>query len=196
MTETSQVLDGAETVADATVQTVNRDELNEAIARRQSALERARSAEERLAQLEAAQADRDRAEKEAQGRYQELAQEAEAKAADLLAKLEANSLKLNSLSDKHRQSLDRRFENLPETVREHLQQQFGESPNLEAYESAVSLAESLQAQTAPAVMPRTIGAQPSAGRVTAVSNGGKATAQEIATMTRAEQRAYLKRHYG
>ena len=30
MTETSQVLDGAETVADATVQTVNRQELNEA----------------------------------------------------------------------------------------------------------------------------------------------------------------------
>ena len=196
MTDSSQVLDSAEAVADATVQTVNRKELDEAIARRQSALERARSAEERLAQLEAAQAERDRAEKEAQGRYQELAAEAEAKAADLLAKLEANQHRLTSLSDKHRQQVNRRFEALPETVREHLQQQLGEAPDLDAFDSAVSLAESLQAQTAPAVMPRSLGAQPSAGRVTAVSNGGKATAEEIAKMTRAEQRAYLKRHYG
>ena len=96
MTDSSQVVDATESVADATVQTVNRKELDEAIARRQSALERARAAEDRLAQLEAAQAERDRAEKEAQGRYQELAQEAEAKAADLFAKLEANQQRLHA----------------------------------------------------------------------------------------------------
>ena len=196
MTDSSQVADATESVADATVQTVNRKELDEAIARRQSALERARAAEDRLAQLEGAQAERDRAEKEAQGRYQELAQEAEAKAADLFAKLEANQQRLNSLSDKHRAQVNRRFEALPDTVREHLQQQLGDTPDLDAFDNPVSLAESLQAQSAPAVMPRSIGAQPSAGRVTAVSNGGKATAEEIAKMTRSEQRAYLKRHYG
>jgi len=196
MTEQAQTADAVEVAADAATDTVNRRELEEAINRRQSALERARAAEDRLAKLEAAQADRDRAEKEAQGRYQELAQEAEAKAADILAKLEANEQRLQSLSAKHTQSINRRFESLPDTVREHLQGQLGETPDLEAYENAVALAESLQAQNGSAVQPRSIGAQPSAGRVKAVTGGGKATAQEIAKMTREEQQAYLQRFYG
>lgn len=194
MTEEKQVVDAAEAGADAAAQTVSRSELEEAIKRRTSALDRARAAEDRLTQLEAEQAQRDRTEKEQQGRFQELAAEAEAKALAVADDLKAARERLDRLSAKHRQSVVARLEALPEETREHLAGRLGEAPDLEVLEDAVSLAESLQSPQAAAV-PRVIGAQPSAGKVGPVNGYAKASAEEVAKMTRKERVAYLKRHY-
>ena len=194
MTEEMQLSDDNEAAADAATKTVSRSELDEAIKRRTSALDRARAAEERLAEIEAAQAGRDRAEKEKQGRYQELAAEAEAKAEAVAADLEKARKRLERLSDKHRQSVNARLEALPEETREHLAGRLGDVPDLEALEDAVSLAESLQTES-PATVPRVIGAQPSAGKVGAVRGNEKASAAQIAKMTHAQRTDYLKRLY-
>ena len=196
MTDQEQAADVAGAVADSAAQTVSRSELDEAIKRRSSALDRARAAEERLATLEEAQAEKAKAEKEAQGRFQELAVEAEAKAEAVAKDLEAARQRLERLSSKHRQSVNARLEALPEDTREHLAGRRGESPDLDALEDAVALAESLQNQTTQAApAPRTIGAQPSAGRVGAVSGVGKASAEDVAKMTHAQRSEYLKRFY-
>ena len=194
MTEQVEVADATEAAADAASQTVSRDELNEAINRRQSALERARTAEERIAKLEAAQAGKVRAEKEAQGRYKELAEESEARVAALAAELEAKSQRLELVSGKHREAVQSRFESLPESVRETLAGRLGETPDLEAFESAVELAESFQSENRLPV-PRNLGAQPTAGKIASVSANGKASVSDIAKMSRAEQAAYLSKHY-
>jgi len=194
MTTANQAADAAEVPADAGAETVSRSELNEAISRRQSALDRARVAEDRLAQLETAQATRERAELESQGKFKELAEESEAKAAALQAEVAASRSRLEKLTGRHREAVDARFGALPDEVREHLAGRLGESPDLDAYEDAVSLAESLRGQTS-APAPRSLGAQPSAGKVAGVQGAGKATAAEVARMTPAEQEQYIKRFY-
>ncbi|QDP47524.1 MAG: hypothetical protein Unbinned4350contig1002_9 [Prokaryotic dsDNA virus sp.] len=196
MTNQEQAVESAGAAADAASSTVSREELGKAIHRRDTALERARNAEERLAQIEAANAERERSEKEAQGRFQELASEAEQRAATFEAQAHEIRQKLERLSNRHRQSVNGRFESLPEETREHLSQRLGENPDLEAFEDAVALAESLRPQTEAATTPRNIGATPSAGRIPRVDPGGKATPQEIAKMSKVEMAAYLKRNYG
>ena len=196
MTDQEQLADANGAAADAATSTVSRDELSKAIHRRDSALERARSAEDKLSQLEAARADKDKAEKEAQGRFQELAQEAEAKALAFETELQTARQKLERLSTKHRQAVLGRFEALPEETRDHLSQRLGDSPDLEALDDAVALAESLRPESVAPTAPRNIGAQPSAGKMPSVNAGQKATAREIAKMTKAQQAAYLKQHYG
>ena len=193
MASEDQAVDAAGEAADPATQTVSRDELTEAITRRQSALDRARKAEDRLAKLELAQAGRDRAEKESQGRFQELAAESEAKATGLAEQLQSQGMKLELLSNKHRQAIAARLEALPQGVRETLEERLGKEPDLDLLETTVELAESFQTDNGrPA--PRHIGAQPSAGRVASLSNG-KASVDDIAKMSRAEQAAYLQQNY-
>tara|TARA_R110000796_G_scaffold1776_2_gene7241 strand:- start:1669 stop:2253 length:585 start_codon:yes stop_codon:yes gene_type:complete len=194
MTEQVQAADAAEAAADAVSQTVSREELNEAISRRQSALERARAAEERVAKLETAQTNKARAEKEAQGRYKELAEESGARVAALAKELETKSKRLDFLNGRQRETVQARFEALPQAVKDTLAGRLGESPDLEAFESSVELAESFQTESRQPV-PRNLGAQPSAGRVASVSTGGKSSAADIAKMSRAEQAAYLQKNY-
>ena len=194
MTEQEQLADANGAATDAASSTVSRDELNKAIHRRDSALDRARSAEEKLAQLEAARVERERTEKEEQGRFQELAQEAQARASTFESELTAMRDKLDRLATKHKQNVMTRFEALPEDTRQHLSQRLGENPDLEALDDAVALAESLRPEVA-AQAPRNIGAQPSAGRVPGVNPGGKATPREIAKMSKAQQAAYLLQNY-
>lgn len=196
MTEQEQLADANGAATDAAPSTVSRDELSKAIHRRDSALDRARLAEEKLVQLETTRVDRERTEKEAQGRFQELAQEAEAKATAYEGELAAARQKLDRLSTKHRRSVMSRFELLPEDTREHLNQRLGEDPDLEALDDAVALAESFRPEAVAASAPRNIGAQPSAGRVAGVNPGGKATPREIAKMSKAQMAAYLKQNYG
>lgn len=196
MTNQEGAADAAGQVTDVASSTVSRDELNKAIHRRDSALERARAAEERLAQLETAEAERARNEKEAQGRFQELAQESEAKAAAIEAEAQRMRERLERLSGRHRESVAKRFESLPEETRETLAQRLGENPDLEAFEDAVALAESLRPTVDVSTPPRNLGVSPSAGRVPKVDPGAKATPQEIAKMSRAEMQAYLQRNYG
>ena len=196
MTEQEQLADANGAATDAAPSTVSRDELCKAIHRRDSAVDRARLAEEKLVQLETARVDRERTEKEAQGRFQELAQEAEAKATAYEGELTAARQKLDRLSTKHRRSVMSRFELLPEDTREHLNQRLGEDPDLEALDDAVALAESFRPEAVAASAPRNIGAQPSAGRVAGVNPGGKATPREIAKMSKAQMAAYLKQNYG
>lgn len=194
MTTEAQGADASAVAADAAAQTVSRSELDEAIKRRTSALDRARAAEERIAHLEAAQANRDKADKESQGRFQELAQEAEARAAAIASDFEAAKARLDRLSSKHRQAVNARFEALPEEARTHLAGRLGETPDLDAYEDAVSLAESLQTQQA-APAPRVLGTQPSAGKVGAIDATQKASIEDVANMTRKQRADYLKRFY-
>lgn len=194
MTSEDQAVDAAGGAADAATQTVSRDELNEAINRRQSALDRARLAEEKLEKLKAAQVSRERAEKEEQGRFQELAAESEARASSLVEQLKAQNERLELLSNKHRQSITSRLEALPQQVRETLEERLGETPDLDTLETSVALAESLQTETRMPV-PRNIGVQPSAGRVASISSNGKASVTDIAKMSRTEQAAYLRQNY-
>ena len=196
MTEQEQLADANGAATDAAPSTVSRDELSKAIQRRDSALDRARLAEEKLVQLETARVDRERTEKEAQGRFQELAQEAEAKATAYEGELTAARQKLDRLSTKHRRSVMSRFELLPEDTREHLNQRLGEDPDLETLDDAVALAESFRPEAVAASAPRNIGAQPSAGRVAGVNPGGKATAREIAKMSKVQMATYLNQNYG
>ena len=195
MTDQEQAVDSAGQAADAASQTVSREELTEAISRRQSALDRARSAETRLAELEAAQADRQRAELESQGRFKELAEEANAKSAALMAQMETSSAQLAKLADRHRKAVDARFQALPTEVQTHLAGRLGEDPSLDAFDDAVSLAESFSGQSNTAPAPRAFGAQPSAGRVAGVTGAGKSTSDEVSRMSRQEQAEYIKRFY-
>ena len=196
MTEQEQLADANGAATDAATSTVSRDELSKAIHRRDSALERARSAEEKLAELETARVDRDRAEKQAQGQFQELAQEAEAKATAYEVELLATRQKLERFAAKHKEHVMARFESLPEDTRQHLADRLGEDPDLEALDNAVALAESLRPEAVAPSVPRNIGAQPSAGKVAGVNPGGKATAREIAKMSKQQMAAYLKQNYG
>ena len=195
MTDQKQVVDTAGASEDSAAHTVSREELLKAIHRRDAALERARTAEEQLTQFEAAKAEREKAEKEAAGRFQELAQEADARASAFESELLAARQRLERLSNKQRASVMTRLQSLPEDTRQHLTERFGEDPDVDALDDAVSLAESLRTQ-ANVSAPRNIGAQPSAGRVPSVNNAGKATPQEIAKMSQAQMQEYLKRNYG
>ena len=195
MTDQEQAVDSAGLAADAASQTVSREELTEAISRRQSALDRARTAETRLAELETAQADRQRAELESQGRFKELAEEANAKSAALMAKMETSSAQLAKLTDRHRKAVDARFQALPTEVQTHLAGRLGEEPSLDAFDDAVSLAESFNGQSNQGPSPRTLGGQPSAGKVAGVTGSGKATADEVSRMTQGQMAEYLKRFY-
>ena len=195
MTDQEQVVDSAGVAEDSASSTVSRNELSKAIHRRDAALDRARSAEEQLAQIETAKVDRDKAEKEAQGRFQELAQEAEARASVIEGELVAARQRLERLTSRHRSSVLSRLDALPEETRQHLTTRLGEDPDVEALDDAVALAESLRPE-ASASAPRNIGAQPSAGRVPSVNNAGKASPREIAKMSKEQMRDYLKRNYG
>jgi hypothetical protein len=196
MSNQEQAAEAAGAATDVASSTVSRDELSKAIHRRDSALERARAAEDKLTQLETARVERERSEKEAQGRFQELAQESEARATAYEAEVLSMREKLERLSNRHRESVTNRFESLPEETKHHLTQRLGESPDLETFENAVALAESLRPQTEATLKPRNIGATPSAGRIPKVDPGGKATAREIAKMSKTEQAAYLLNNYG
>ena len=88
-----------------------------------------------------------------------------------------------------------RFESLPEETRKTLSERLGEDPDIEALDDAVALAESLRQEQQPSA-PRNIGAQPSAGRMTGINPGGKATVEEIAKMSKQQMAAYLKKNYG
>ena len=195
MTDQEQVVDSAGVAEDSASSTVSRNELSKAIHRRDAALDRARSAEEQLAQIETAKVDRDKAEKEAQGRFQELAQEAEARASVIEGELVAARQRLERLTSRHRSSVLSRLDALPEETRQHLTTRLGEDPDVETLDDAVALAESLRPE-ASASAPCNIGAQPSAGRVPSVNNAGKASPREIAKMSKEQMRDYLKRNYG
>lgn len=192
MTTQEQAPDGATGQQDSQPATVSRDELNQAIARRQAALEQARSLQAQLDEIRAAEAQRAREEAEAQGKFKELAEAAEARAAELEAKHAADSKRLEALTARHRATVEARLAALPEATRKTLSERLGEAPGLDALESAVELAESfLPTET----QRRNVGGAPSAGRQSPVGGTGKASAADIAKMTRAERTAYLAKHY-
>ena len=194
MTTQEQVVDTTGAGPDSQAQTVSRSELDAAITARQAAKERARLAEEKLAALEAAEAQRARDEAEAQGRFKDLATAAEARAAELEAKQTATTQRLEALTARHRATVEARLESLPEATRQKLAEQLGEAPSLEALENAVSLAESLQpSQPQPS---RNLGGSTSAGRQGPIGGAGKVDAKAFASMTRADQKAYVSRLYG
>lgn len=194
MTTQEQAVDTAGAQQDSRSQTVSRSELDAAITARQAAKERARLAEEKLAKFEAAEAQRARKEAEEQGRFKDLADAAEARAAELEAKHAADSKRLEALTARHRATVEARLQALPEATRQTLAERLGESPELDALEDAVSLAESFL-PTQPAAPPRTFGGQPSSGRQSPLSSGGKADPAQIAKMSRAERAAYLAKNY-
>ena len=106
-----------------------------------------------------------------------MAEESGARVAALAKELETKSKRLDFLNGRQRETVQARFEALPQAV-----------------ESSVELAESFQTESRQPV-PRNLGAQPSAGRVASVSTGGKSSAADIAKMSRAEQAAYLQKNY-
>ena len=109
----------ADAVAEAleAPQSSTKDDLSQAIARRQAALDRARDAEARLEALQAKLSSRDLAEKEEQGKWQELATEHKTAADELAGRLKTAESQLSGLQDRHRGVLMARVEALPDSIK-------------------------------------------------------------------------------
>ena len=177
---------------------VSKEDLDQAIARRQAALDRAREAEAKLADMQAQLEQRTLKEKEEQGKWQELATEHKSAADDLAGKLKAASERLKGLEDRHRGVLMQRFEALPEAARETISGDLGENPELDQLERSLKLAEAFSAQltnnpSKPAA--RQVNGTPAAS-TGAVRQGAKMDAEALSRLTRDERAAYLRENYG
>ena len=177
---------------------VSKEDLDQAIARRQAALDRAREAEAKLADMQAQLEKRTLKEKEEQGKWQELATEHKTAADDLAGQLKSASDRLKGLEDRHRGVLMQRFEALPEAARETLTGDLGDSPDLDQLERSLKLAEAFSNQlnnnpSKPAA--RKVNGTPAAS-TGALRQGAKMDAEALSRLTRDERAAYLREQYG
>ena len=189
----------ADAVAEAleAPQSSTKDDLSQAIARRQAALDRARDAEARLEALQAKLSTRDLAEKEEQGKWQELATEHKTAADELAGRLKTAESQLSGLQDRHRGVLMARVEALPDSIKATLLDDLGEAPELDQLDRAVKLAEALSSShTSTTPKPaRQVNGRPTATTST-LRGGSKMDAYALSKLTRDERRIYLKEQYG
>lgn len=193
-TEATQSPDGA---AQQSETAASKADMDQAIARRQAALDRAREAEAKLDKLQADLAARQQSEKEEQGKWQELANEHKGLADELAGKLQTAQTQLAGLQDKHRGMLMQRLEALPETVRETLATDLGETPALDQLERSLKLAEALsnQSQSSTGKPARKVNGKPAAS-TGALRQGDKLDAVALSKLTREERANYLREQYG
>ena len=106
--------------------TISRSEFDQAVAARQAAKEQARALQAQLDEIKAAEAQRARKEAEEQGRFKDLADAAEAKAAEFEAKHTAATQRLEALTARHRATVESRLQALPEATRQTLTERLGD----------------------------------------------------------------------